>query len=90
MGNSNEAVDVRQLLMCCFSARPDQGGCQRRAGHFGTQQGRYHGERLHAADRGGREADARCDLLGADNAGAGGRLVKLASDLVRFGTVGVG
>ena len=69
-------------------AGPDQGRHQRRARRFGTQQGRHHGERLHATDRGGREVDARCDLLGADGeGGASGRLVKLARNLVRFGTV---
>src|SRR5580704_1186333 len=50
---------------------PDQGRRQRRARRFGTQQGRHHGERLHATDRGGREVDARCDLLGADGKGGG-------------------
>jgi hypothetical protein len=67
---------------------PLEGRHQRRARRFGTQQGRHHGERLHATDRGGREVDARCDLLGADGKGGGsGRLVKLARNLVRFGTV---
>jgi hypothetical protein len=47
----------------------DQGWRQRCAGRFGTQQGRRHGERLHATDRSGREADARCDLFGADDLG---------------------
>lgn len=69
-------------------AGPDQERHQRRARRFGTQQGRHHGERLHATDRGGREVDARCDLLRADGEGGGsGRLVKLARNLVRFGTV---
>ena len=69
-------------------AGPDQGRHQRRAKRFGTQRGRHHCERLHVADRGGREVDARCDLLGADGEGGGSsRLVKLARNLVRFGTV---
>ena len=67
---------------------PLEGRHQRRARRFGTQQGRHHGERLHATDRGGREVDARCDLLGADGKGGGsGRLVKIGK---KFGTVWYG
>jgi hypothetical protein len=66
-------------------AGADQGRRQRRARRFGSQQGRHRGERLPAADRGGREADARRNLLGADNIGNGGPLVKLSGDLVRSG-----
>ena len=59
------------------NAGPDQRRRQRRAGHPGTQQGRHHGQRVHAGDRGRCQADARCDILGADGeAGGGGSFVK--------------
>ena len=69
-------------------AGSDERRRQRRARRPGSQQGRHHGERLYAADRGGREADARRDLLGADDAGNEAPPVKLSKNLVRFGTVG--
>jgi hypothetical protein len=52
------------------------------------QQGRHYGERLHAADRSECETDTRCDLLGVDDTGNEGGVVKLFENLVRFGTVG--
>ena len=69
-------------------AGPDQGDSQGRAGHPGTLQPQHHRQRLHADDRGGREADAGCDLCRTDGqAEAGGGIVN-RKNLVRFGTVG--
>jgi len=69
-------------------ACPDQGEHQGRARHLGTQQGRHHLERLHAGDRGQREADAGGDLCGADDVESRGSVLN-AKNLIRFGTVGV-
>jgi len=66
-------------------ARTNQGEREGGAGHPGTHEGRHHRQCLHAADRGGREADAGCDLRGVDG-GEGGRSF---INLVRFGTVGI-
>ncbi len=42
-------------------------------GTLGAQQGRYHRQCQHAADRGGREADAGCDLRRVDGETEAGR-----------------
>ena len=65
-------------------AGPEEGRRQRRARHLGTQQGRHHGQRLHAVDRRERQTDAGRDLSRADGeAEIGQSFVSISHDFAR-------
>ena len=64
-----------------------KGGVKDVQGVLRSQQGRHHGECLHAADRSQRQTNARRDLLGADGTESEGWPVKTVR---KFGTVWYG
>jgi hypothetical protein len=88
-----EALGLRklnlQVLRCTIATLAQtKGNVKDVQGILGHQQPRDHRRRLHADDRGGRQADAGRDLCGADEVAEVGNSSVNGKNLVRFGTVG--
>jgi hypothetical protein len=77
-------LNLQVLRRTIATLAQTKGKHQGRAGHHGTQQGRHHGERLYAGNRGQRETDAGGDLFRADGTAESRGSVSNARNLVRF------